>query len=125
MADFRTGNGTDWLDFLGTLLGRYRDEQVEMLAGPDDLRAWLAEHGWEPAVAPAEGDVVAARRLREALHRLAVSAVQGRPPAASDVGTLNEALPDAAALRVAPHDGSLRMGPPPDAGAALARLAGQ
>src|SRR5689334_19855035 len=101
VGDFRTGNGADWLDLLATLLGRYREEQVEMLPDPDALRAWLAEHGMEPAAPVTVADVEATRSMREAMHRAATAALRGRAPDARDVRILQEALAADRPLRIA------------------------
>src|SRR5947208_11034791 len=97
---FRTGNGADWLDFLATRLGRYRAEQVDLLAGPQRLHAWLREHGMAPSGPVTSEDVEAARMLRECLHRLAVAAVTGRPPEHTDVQALQAALAADTPLRI-------------------------
>lgn len=65
----------------------------EVLHGPDDLVRWAAESrlpgGLDLAVSPAE--VAAARRLRDALWRLAEARVAALPPAPGDLATVNDA----------------------------------
>jgi predicted RNA-binding Zn ribbon-like protein len=125
MSEFRTGNGADWLDLLATLLGRYRRKRVEMLAGPDALRAWLREHGMEPAAAVTTADVEAARSLREAMHRAATATVHGEPPTAEDVQVLQDALAADQPPRIRRAGSELRLTRPADASVALAWLARQ
>jgi predicted RNA-binding Zn ribbon-like protein len=124
-SGFRTGNGADWLDFLATLLGRYKDEQVEMLGSPDDLRAWLRDHGLEPAAGITSSDLEVARSLREGLHRLATATVRGEAAATSDVRLLNEVLSGAASVQVRRKAFALTTTRPASTSAALARLAHQ
>ena len=122
---FRTGNGADWLDFLATRLGRYRAEQVEMLAGPQQLRAWLRQHGMEPSGAPTGDDVAAAHELRESLHRLAVAAVDRQPPRSADIHALRKALAVDAPLGVRQSGSGLALIRPASTAEAMARLARQ
>jgi predicted RNA-binding Zn ribbon-like protein len=122
---FRTGNGADWLDFLATRLGRYRAEQVELLSGPRQMRAWLREHGMEPSGPVTAADLPAAHALRECLHRLAVAAVAGHPPHSADIHALREALSADTPLRVRRTDTGLQLVRPANTKEALARLARQ
>ena len=125
MSDFRTGNGADWLDLLATKLGRYRRQQVEMLADPAALRAWFAEHGLEPAAGVTGSDLTATHALREALHRAAVATLDARPVDASDLAVLQDALAADQGVDVH-HDGArLQLTRPADAAVALAWLARQ
>jgi predicted RNA-binding Zn ribbon-like protein len=125
MGEFRTGNGADWLDFLATLLGRYRPKHVEMLTDPAALRAWLREHGMEPVAAPTTADVDRARSLREAMHRAATATVSGRTPAAQDVQELQDALTSDQPLEIRRAGTALQLTRPADVSVALARLARQ
>lgn len=125
MSDFRTGNGADWLDLLATLLGRYRPEQVELLADPAALRAWLGEHGMEPVAAVTVADVEATRSLREAMHRTAVASLSGQPPAVHDMRMLQEALASDQPLRLRRAGPGLAVSRPANVSVALARLARQ
>ena len=125
MSEFRTGNGADWLDLLATLLGRYRRKQVEMLADPAALRAWLGEHGMEPVAAVTAADVEAARSLREAMHRAASATMDGQPPAGHDVKILQAALASDQPLRIRRTGTDLQLTRPADVSIALGRLARQ
>ncbi|MFB9235524.1 CGNR zinc finger domain-containing protein [Plantactinospora siamensis] len=125
MSEFRTGNGADWLDFLATLLGRYRPAQVEMLADPAALRGWLGEHGMAPVSAVTSADVDAARLLREALHRAAAATVHGQPPAREDVRAIQGALAADRPPGIRRAGTTLQLTRPADASVALAWLARQ
>ena len=125
MSEFRTGNGADWLDFLATLLGRYRPKQVEMLTDPAALRAWLREHGMEPVAAATTADLDAARSLREAMHRAATATVNGQPPAAQDVQVLQDAVASDQPFGIRRAGTALRLTRPADVSVALAWLARQ
>jgi hypothetical protein len=92
MEEFRSGNGAPWLDFLATLIGRYRETQMDQLSDPRALREWLAQHELAPVEAPGEQDLQRARALREALHATAIATMKGTPPAASFVRTVEAAL---------------------------------
>ncbi|WP_051580162.1 CGNR zinc finger domain-containing protein [Pseudonocardia acaciae] len=76
------------LDFLGTV-GHRPAEHVERLTDPAALRRWLLEAGL-PAqrLAPTDGDLAAAREVREALYGLIAAQVDGAPPG-GDVALLN------------------------------------
>ncbi|MFF5287989.1 CGNR zinc finger domain-containing protein [Paractinoplanes globisporus] len=125
MSKFRTGNGADWLDLLATRLGRYQRKQVEMLADPAALAAWLREHGMEPVTEVTAADVEAVRSLREALHRAATATVHGERPAAEDVRLVQEALASDRPLEVRSGDAGLELTQPADVSVALAWLARQ
>ncbi|MFF7015425.1 MULTISPECIES: CGNR zinc finger domain-containing protein [Streptomyces] len=65
----------------------------EVLHGPEALVRWAGESrlagGLDLAVSPAE--VAAARRLRDALRRLAEARATGLPPAPEDLAAVNDA----------------------------------
>jgi predicted RNA-binding Zn ribbon-like protein len=124
MTEFRTGNGTDWLDFLSTEVGRYRAVQRDLLADPAALRAWLAEHALEPVATVTVADVDAARDLREALHRITVATLRAEVPVRADLRLVQDALGADQPLRIK-GSGALRVDRPADAAVALARLARQ
>jgi predicted RNA-binding Zn ribbon-like protein len=125
MSEFRTGNGADWLDLLATRIGRYRTEQVEMLADPAALRAWLAEHQMEPVATVTAADVQATRELRECLHRMASATLVGEQPAAADLSVLQGALATDQPLRIRRAGRDLQLTRPSDVTVALGRLARQ
>jgi predicted RNA-binding Zn ribbon-like protein len=124
MTEFRTGNGTDWLDFLSTEVGRYRAVQRNLVADPAALRAWFAERGLEPVAPVSAADVEAALALREALHRITVATLRGAPPAKADLRRLQDALGADQPLHIR-GSGALRVDRPANAAVALARLARQ
>jgi predicted RNA-binding Zn ribbon-like protein len=125
VVEFRSGNGADWLDLLATHLGRYRPEQVEMLADPAALRAWLAVHGMEPVAAVTTPDVEATRMLRECLHRLATASLHGQAPDARDVTALREGLAADRPPRIRRAGSQLQVARPADTAVARAWLARQ
>jgi predicted RNA-binding Zn ribbon-like protein len=125
VAGFRTGNGAAWLDLLSTLAGRYRDERVDAIDTTETVRAWLREHDLEPGAAVTVADVVRVAETRETLHRLAVAAVRGDPPAAADVRRINAVLEGDQGLQLSRGTGGLRPRRPASVDDALARLARQ
>jgi predicted RNA-binding Zn ribbon-like protein len=54
-------------DFVNTL---NVESGVDALSSPDELRAWLHDHGLAPGRGATRADLVAARRLREAMRGL-------------------------------------------------------
>ena len=85
---FRTGRAS--IDFLHTG-GEGQHAVWELLHAPIDLERWL------PVIVDADvldanaDDLVAARRLRAAMRRVAEALVAGRHPAATDVAVVNAA----------------------------------
>ena len=85
---FRFVSGHRALDFLATFADRH-GAGIERLRQPADLDRWRRAAGLPtPAPANARG-LEDARRLREAINRLARASMQGRPGAAGDVNELN------------------------------------
>ncbi|HEU5030627.1 MAG TPA: ABATE domain-containing protein [Spirillospora sp.] len=98
-APFRQGAGRPCLDFIRTLRHRGAPGAVEELADPAALDAWIRQFGpydtgrngeqaaetdGEPDGEQAGGradaaDLLAARALREAIHRLVTAALDGGP----------------------------------------------
>lgn len=74
------------------------EDGEERLAAPEDLAAWMTEHGIEPHPPPGDADLVRAIRFREALRALLL-ANNGRP------------LPEGATaeLEAAAERGSVRL----------------
>lgn len=68
---FRFRGGHPALDLTATLSGRLKHEPRELLLTPRDLERWLAAAGM-PAAGADGDDLVLARALREAIHRLAL-----------------------------------------------------
>lgn len=80
------------LDFLATVGARGAGRNVEKLQTPDDLAQWLTSAN-QLEVAPADvtaPDVLAARTLREAIHRAVTSRVLQVAIAAADVALINQ-----------------------------------
>jgi len=123
--EFRTGYGRDWLDFAITYVGRYTDSPVDLVDAPDRLRAWLTQWGLAPTGAVTAEDVEVARRLREALHRLARAAASGADPAAPDVRVVDDALSYDVPVRLRRGADALTTRRPRTTREALARLARQ
>jgi predicted RNA-binding Zn ribbon-like protein len=119
---FRTGSGAVWLDFLSTLEGRHRDQLLDQVGTPEDLQAWLDQAGLRPDAPTTEADVATAAELREALHRVTLSVIDGARPRRSDVAILDAVLAVERPLRVAPAPGSVRINGPATVTEALARL---
>jgi predicted RNA-binding Zn ribbon-like protein len=86
---FRFVAGHRALDFVATFGDRHR-EGVERLRQPTDLDRWLRATGLPTSTAACDQDLEDARRLREAINRLARATMQGTPGAARDVHELND-----------------------------------
>ena len=76
------------LDFLATFGDRHR-EGVERLCQPRDLDRWLRATGLSTSIPACDQDLENARRLREAINRLARASMQGQPGDAGDIRELN------------------------------------
>jgi predicted RNA-binding Zn ribbon-like protein len=117
--------GAGWLDLLATVGSRFGPAPVECLDEPERLGQWLAYEGLAPAVPPTEIDLAAARELRAALAHVVFALLDGAsmPSAALDL------VQDYAARDRPPRlcgvGRELRVLPPDDAAAALARVARQ
>jgi predicted RNA-binding Zn ribbon-like protein len=122
MVEFRIGNGTAWLDFLASHIGRYREAQLDQLSDPRALREWLAGHDLQPAEAPDAEDLARAREVREALHALTAAIVRGDAPPSAAVRTVESALQDDRPLSLRRTSEGLRTVRPADTSEALARL---
>src|SRR6516165_4136227 len=123
MSDFRKGNGAAWLDFLATRIGRYREEQIEMLPDPKALQRWLSEQDLAPSTAPNEQDLRRAWELREALHAAASSTLKGTSPSPAALSAIERALTADKPLHIRPNKSGVRTVQPLIAVDALARLA--
>jgi predicted RNA-binding Zn ribbon-like protein len=122
---FRFDCGATWLNLLATSGRTFSDRPVERIATEERLLEWFERCELAPATPPTARDVVVARRLRETLRELAMATVAGDQPSGEAAARLEEFLagqPDPVRLRAA--DRLLRE-PPPNAGAALARIARQ
>lgn len=96
----RAGDGTAFSFDPGALClellttgGPGRLARWESLHTPADLAAWADASRLTPTpeLDPTPADVTAARRLRDALWRLAAARIDGEPPAAADLTALNAA----------------------------------
>jgi predicted RNA-binding Zn ribbon-like protein len=123
MEDFRTGNGAAWLDFLASLLGRYRDTPQEFLADPAALQAWFRAFELAPERTPRPEDVRFARELREALHAAAAAALHAVAPPSAATRTIEAALAADRPLHLRRGASGLQIARPQTAREALARLA--
>jgi predicted RNA-binding Zn ribbon-like protein len=121
MEEFRSGLGAAWLDFLVTLVGRYREDRQELLCDPGALQTWLARYDLAPRVAPEPADLEQALQLREALHALTRAAYARATPPSAASQVVAEALAHDRPLRL--RRGAVRVQRPDSYGEALARLA--
>ncbi|MET9293314.1 CGNR zinc finger domain-containing protein [Streptomyces sp. NPDC003077] len=91
-ATYRFDPGALCLELL-TTGGPGPFRKYEVLHAPADLAAWADRSRLTPTpdldISPSE--VTAARRLRDALHRVAVARTRNEPSAPRDLDTLNEA----------------------------------
>jgi predicted RNA-binding Zn ribbon-like protein len=79
------------LDLCSTVLWRHV-QPVEQLRSPADLARWRSEAGLgHSRHALTEADLADARRLREAIYRLAHARIRGARPPAQDVAVVNAA----------------------------------
>ena len=108
MSDFRKGNGAAWLDFLATRIGRYREEQIEMLPDPKALQRWLSEQDLAPSTAPNEQDLRRAWVLREALHAAVSSTLKGTLPSPAALSAIEWALRADKPLHIRPSKSGVR-----------------
>ncbi|KAF4408472.1 MULTISPECIES: ABATE domain-containing protein [Streptomyces] len=84
-------SGNPALDLAGTV-GSRRDGPVDLLAGPADLERWVAEcDGLPGRVTAGPADFESALSLREAVYRLALDRVLGRPFDPGSLDTVNAA----------------------------------
>jgi predicted RNA-binding Zn ribbon-like protein len=82
--------GTLFLDFVGTLRARRATEPTEMLASPEALDMWFVESGMVDVPPEADlGDLLAARRLREAVYSLTASVLAGETLADEALSEVN------------------------------------
>jgi predicted RNA-binding Zn ribbon-like protein len=117
---FRGGHGA--LDLTATLASRLRDAPRERLLCADDLSRWFVEAGLADAPpAVDEDDLIAARRLREAIYDIAVAVCAGEAaPNAARLVLNRAALAASAAPQLRPSGDLRHVG---DAPALLSTLA--
>ncbi|HKO83533.1 MAG TPA: CGNR zinc finger domain-containing protein [Actinomycetota bacterium] len=119
---FRFVSGHRALDFLATFADRHH-AGTERLRQPVDLDRWLRAAGL-PAPVPANArDLEDARRLREAINRLARASMQGRPGAAGDIDELNRCARRPPAAPQLDNEFRRRWHAPDPVGGALALIA--
>jgi predicted RNA-binding Zn ribbon-like protein len=85
---FRFVSGHRALDLLSTLANRHR-EPLERLRAPADVDRWLAAAGLPVDARATDRDLTDARLLREAVNRIARTALAGEAPAEGDLAELN------------------------------------
>ncbi|GHE49930.1 hypothetical protein GCM10018785_19440 [Streptomyces longispororuber] len=79
------------LDFAATVAWR-TTRPVELLGGPQDFARWAAEAGLVDRLETvSRADLISARALREAIHRLALAAAGGGPADPRDVARVRRA----------------------------------
>ncbi|GHF51004.1 hypothetical protein GCM10018783_19500 [Streptomyces griseosporeus] len=79
------------LDFAATMAWR-TTRRTELLAEPHDFVRWAVEAGVVDELdAVARADLAEARALREAIYRLALSAVEGGPSDGEDIALVRQA----------------------------------
>ncbi|HJP76112.1 MAG TPA: ABATE domain-containing protein [Pseudonocardiaceae bacterium] len=127
---FRLIGGRPSLDLIATYGKRHTAHGVERLPDNETMLDWLIVAGILPSDAAAfpvrDGQLDAARLLREAVHRLVRATMAGESWDASDIALVNEvaAGPDLAPrLGSAPGRGSVGWGALDPVDAALATLA--
>ncbi|MEW2352355.1 ABATE domain-containing protein [Spirillospora sp. NPDC029432] len=87
--EFAFVSGDPALDLAGTV-GSRRDGAVDALATPADLERWVAECAGLPERVSADAETFeAALELREAIYRLALDRVLGRPFEPGALGIVN------------------------------------
>ncbi|PYI53935.1 CGNR zinc finger domain-containing protein [Paenibacillus flagellatus] len=100
---------SEWRDWRGS--GRTEDR----LDRPDWLERLLAEHGFDPARPPTEGDIAELKRLRAVLLGIVRRLAAGEVPDAADLGRLNAVMAGGPVVRSvgAADDGryELRLSP--------------
>ena len=124
-TEFRLYYGAAWLNLIATLTGRRSGPVIERLDSPHRLADWFVAIGLPPRKRPGVADLAPAIELREALYELARAAVDGRRPGSGAVRTVDRVLSHDAPPRLRLSADNLAASAPPDAQAALARIARQ
>jgi len=88
---FSFHRGSLSLDFAGTVGSRASAAPEERLPDADALRRWLEEAGLAPEARPDQADLLAARRLREAVFRIFSDAIEGRRADPGSLAIVNRA----------------------------------
>jgi predicted RNA-binding Zn ribbon-like protein len=121
---FRFVSGHRALNFLATFADRYRGG-IERLRQPADLDRWLRAADLPASVTATGQDLDDARRLREAINRLARAAIQAQPGAAGDLAELNRWARRPRAAPQLDRTFGLHWRDPHPVGGALALIAGE
>lgn len=87
---FRFRGGHRALDLVATLAARLKPEPRELLALPGDIDRWLRAAGLPADTRATDADLHSARRLREAVHDLALARIAGLPDPAAARADLNQ-----------------------------------
>jgi len=86
---FRFRGGHRALDLVATLAARRKPAPRELLGAPGDVERWLVAAGFASGAHATEADLFTARRLREAIHDLAVARIAGKSGPAEARADLN------------------------------------
>lgn len=105
---FRFSGGHPALDLTATVKGRLKARPTDRLETAADLGRWLAAAGLATAEAT-EADLMAVRRLREAIYELALARAAGTALDAAARERLNASASGASAAVVLEADGSARL----------------
>lgn len=104
---FRFRGGHRALDLVATLAARLKPVPRDLLALPGDLDRWLRAAGFAVDPRATDADLQWARRLREAIHDLALARIAGRPGPASARADLNRLASGPAAAPQLDAEGAL------------------
>ena len=125
---FRLDTGATWLNLLatrGSAFGRHPEERIPT---PERFADWLAAVDLAPRTPVTDADLELARRLRETLRPLALSATAGEDPppeAAPALIAFLQAHDEPLRVRATPDPPGLARPAPASAAAALGRVARQ
>lgn len=104
---FRFRGGHRALDLVATLAARLKPVPRDLLALPGDLDRWLRAAGFIAEPRATDADLQSARRLREAVHDLALARIAGRPDPDSARADLNQLASGPAAAPQLDSEGAL------------------
>lgn len=124
--EFRYAAGEPWLNLLGTVADRLGPDPVERLWDTSRLAEWLHhELGSDPELPVSEADLDHARRIREVLRSLALSAVTHSEPDPQAVAAANRSLAQYSPPTAYIAGGQLRFTAPDSVPQAMAWLVRQ
>jgi predicted RNA-binding Zn ribbon-like protein len=104
---FRFRGGHRALDLVATLAARLKPAPRDLFATPDDVERWLRAAGFDSRAPAIEADLFTSRRLREAIHDLAVARIAGKPDPAEARTDLNAVAAGPAAAPLLDPAGAL------------------